>query len=76
MVQHKDHIYDAPTASDIVMSNLDTAALQYHLQSTLLKRFRENILTIWKDVIDTLESFLDYINQIDSTCYINLIMKV
>ena len=33
--------------SDIPVSKFDTAALQYHFQPTLWKRFRDNILKIW-----------------------------
>ena len=46
------------TYSDIAMSKFDTAALQYHFQPTLWKRFRDNISTIWTHGSDTLESFL------------------
>ena len=41
------------------MSKFETAALQYHFQPTLWKRFRDDILTIWTHGTDTLESFLD-----------------
>ena len=44
--------------SDIAMSKFDTAALQYHFQPKLWKRFRDDILTIWIHGSDTLESFL------------------
>ena len=62
--------------SDIAMSKFDTAALQYHFQPTLWKRFRDDILTIWTHGSDTLESFLDYLNQIDSKGKIKLTMQV
>ena len=62
--------------SDIAMSKFDTAALQYHFQPTLWKRFRDDILTIWIHGSDTLESFLDYLNQIDSTGKIKFTMQV
>ena len=51
---------------DIAMSEFDTAALQFHFQPALWKRFRDDISTIWTHGSDTLESFLDYLNQIDS----------
>ena len=41
--------------SDIAMSKFDTAALRYHFQSTLWKRFRDDILVIWTHGTDTLE---------------------
>ena len=47
------------------------ADLQYHFQPTLWKRFQDDILTIWTHGSDTLESFLDYLNQIDSTGKLN-----
>ena len=53
--------------SDIAMSKFDTVALQYNFQPTLWKKFRGDILTIWRHGSDTLESFLDYLSQIDST---------
>ena len=53
--------------SDIAMSKLDTTALPYHLQPTLWTRFRDDILTIWTHGSNTLEWFLYYVNQIDST---------
>ena len=39
--------------SDIAMSKFDTAALQYHFQPTLWKRFRDNILKIWTHSFNT-----------------------
>ena len=51
--------------SDVEMSKFDTAALQYHFLPTLWKRFRDDILIIWTHGSDILESFLDYLNQID-----------
>ena len=52
--------YMCCSCSDIAMSKFDTAVLQYHFQ-------RDYILTIWTHGSDTLESFFDYLNQIDST---------
>ena len=53
--------------SDIAMSKFDTAALQYHFQPSLWKKFQDDILTMWTHGSDTLESFPHYLNQIDST---------
>ena len=50
---------------DIAMSEFNTTALQFHFQPALWKRFRDDISTIWAHGPDTLESFLDYLNQID-----------
>ena len=58
------------------MSKFDTAALQYHFQPKLWKRFRADILTIWTHGTDTLQPFLDYLNQIDSTGKIKFPMQV
>ena len=63
-------------ANYITMSKFDTAALQYHFQPTLGKSFRDDILTIWTHGSDTLESFLYYLNQIDSTGKITFTMQV
>ena len=62
--------------SDFAMSKFDTAALQYHCQPTLWKRFRDDILKIWTHGSDTFESFLDDLNQIDSTGKIKFTMQV
>ena len=40
------------------------------------KKYRDYILTIWTHGSDTLESFLDYLNQIDSTGKIKFTMQV
>ena len=62
--------------SDFAMSKFDTAVLQYHFQPALWKRFRDDNLIIWAHGSDTLESFLDYLNQIDSTGKIKFTMQV
>ena len=62
--------------SDIAMSKFDAAALQNHFQPTLWKRFWDDLLTICTHCSDTLESILDYLNQIDSTGKIKFTMKV
>ena len=62
--------------SDIAMFIFNTAALQYHFQPTMFKRFRDRILTIWTNGTGTLESFLDYLHQIDSTGNIKFTMQV
>ena len=40
------------------------------------KKYRDDILTIWTHGSDTLESFLDYLNQINSTGKIKFTMQV
>ena len=40
------------------------------------KKYRDYILTIWTHGSDTLESFLDYLNQIDLTGKIKFTMQV
>ena len=62
--------------SDIAMFKFDTATLQYPFQPALWKRFQDDILTIWTHGSDTLESFLYYLNQIDSTGQITFAMQV
>ena len=62
--------------SDSAISQFDTAALKYHFEPTLCKRFRDDILTIWTRCFDTPESFLDYLNQIDSIGKIKFTMQV
>ena len=71
MVQRKHHIYPAYT-----ISKFDTTALQYHFQPTLWKIFQDDILTIWTQDSNTSESFLDYLNQIDSTGNIKFTIQV
>ena len=58
------------------MSKFDTAASQYHFELSLWKSFRDGILTIWTHGSDTLESFLDYLNQADPTGKTKLTMQV
>ena len=58
------------------MSKFNTAALQYLFQPTLWKRFWDNVLTAWAHETESLESFLDYLNQIDSAGKIKFIMQV
>ena len=62
--------------SDIAVCKSDTAALQYHSQATLLKRSWDGILIIWTHGSDTLESFIGYLNEINSTGKIKFIMQV
>ena len=62
--------------SDITISKFDTTALQYHFQPTLWKIFQDDILTIWTQDSNTSESFLDYLNQIDSTRNIKFTIQV
>ena len=62
--------------SDITISKFDTTALQYHFQPTLWKIFQDDTLTIWTQDSNTSESFLDYLNQIDSTRNIKFTIQV
>ena len=74
MVQRNDHI--SCSYSDIATSKFDTPPFQYHFQPTLWNRFQDDIFRIWTHGSDTLESFLDYLNQIDLTGKIKFIMQV
>ena len=52
--------------SDIAMSKFDTADLQYHLQPTLWKTFRDDILT-WYWHLNNFLTFLDLTGKIKFT---------
>ena len=62
MVQCKDHICPAHT---VILQCLNLILQLYNIIGW--ERFQDDILTIWTHGSDTLESFLDYLNQIDST---------
>ena len=48
--------------ADITMAYHDKKALSYFLSSTTWKKFRDDIFVAWEHGIDTLSSFLDYLN--------------
>ena len=62
--------------ADIVMANYDVLANQFHLKPKIWKRFRNNIFTLWEHDVDTLPSFLDYLNGMDTTGKIKFTMEI
>ena len=51
--------------ADIAMAYHNKKALSYFLSPTTWKRFRDNVFVAWEHGIDTLPSFLDYLNNVD-----------
>ena len=62
--------------ADIVMAKYDFLVNQLHLKPKIWKRFRDDIFTLWEHGVDTLPSFLDYLNGMDTTGKINLPWKL
>ena len=54
----------------------DRKALSYFLSPTTWKRFRDDIFVAWEHGIDTLPSFLDYLNNVDEAGKIKFTMEV
>ena len=62
--------------ADIAMAKYDSLANEFHLKPKIWKRFRDDIFTLWEHGIDTLPSFLDYLNGIDTTGKIKFTMQI
>ena len=53
--------------SDIAMAHFDNRTENYTLKTTVWKRFRDDVFSVWTYNTNTLPAFLDYLNNIDST---------
>ena len=62
--------------ADIAMAKYDSLANELHQKPKIWKRFRDDIFTLWEHGIDTLPSFLDYLNCIDTTVKIKFTMEI
>ena len=62
--------------ADIAMVKYDFLANQFHLKPKIWKRFRDDIFTLWEHGVDTLPSFLDYLNGMDTTGKIKFTMEI
>ena len=62
--------------ADVAIAYHDKKALSYFLRSTTWKRFRDDISAAWEHGIDTLSSFLDYLNNVDEAGKITFTMEV
>ena len=62
--------------ADIAMAKYDSLANEFHLKPKIWKRFRDDIFTLWEHGIDTLPSFLDYFNSIDTTGKIKFTIEI
>ena len=62
--------------ADIAMAKYDSLANEYHLKPKIWKRFRDDIFTLWEHGIDTLPSFSNYVNGIDTTGKIKFTMEI
>ena len=54
----------------------DFLANQFHLKPKIWKRFIDDIFTLWEHGVDTLPSFLDYLNGMDTTGKIGFTMEI
>ena len=61
---------------DIAMVKYDFSANQFHLKLKIWKRFRDHIFTLREHGVDTLPSFLDYLNGMDTTSKIKFTMEI
>ena len=58
------------------MTDFDKEALEYHLNPTTWKRFRDDVFVLWPHGRESLVLLLDYINTLDPTEKIKFIMEV
>ena len=72
MVQRKDHLCPAHT---VILQFLNLMMQTYNIIISLHSG-QDDILTTWTHGSDISESFLDYLNQIDSTSKIKCTMQV
>ena len=68
--------YMSCSYADIAMAKFDFLANQFHLKPKIWKRFRDDIFTLWEHGVDTLPSFLDYLNGMDTTGKIKFTMEI
>ena len=61
--------------ADIAMAKYDFLANQFHLKPKIWKRFRNDIFTLWEHRVDTLPSFLDYLNGMDTPSKMKFTME-
>ena len=62
--------------ADIAMAKYDFLTNEFYMKRKIWKRFRDDSFTLWEHVADTLPSFLDYLNGMDTTGKIKLIMEI
>ena len=62
--------------AEIAMAKYDSLANELHLKPKIWKRFRDDIFTLWEHGTDTLPSFLDYLNGMDTTGKIKFAMEI
>ena len=62
--------------ADIAMAKYDSLANEFHQKSKIWKRFRDHIFILWEHGTDTLSSFLDYLNGMDTTGKIKFTMDI
>ena len=64
------------SCADTAMAKYDFLANQFHLKTKISKRFRDDILNLWLHGVDTLPSFLDYLNGMDTRGKIKFTMEI
>ena len=58
------------------MTMYESLANEFHLETKIWKRLRDDIFTLWEHGIDKLSSFLDYLIGIDRTGKIKFTMEI
>ena len=62
--------------ADFVMTLYESSANEFHLETKIWKRLRDDIFTLWENGIDKRPSFLDYLIGIDRTGKIKFTMEI
>ena len=62
--------------AEIAMVKYDALANDVYLKPKIWKGFRDEIFTLWEHGINTLPSFLDYLNGMDTTGKIKVTMEI
>ena len=62
--------------ADLALTTFDNRALTYYCSPATWKRFRNDVFVVWIHGYETLDLFLDYLNNLDDTGKIKYTMKV
>ena len=60
---------------DIAMAKYDSLEKKFHLKPSVCKRFRDDVFVLWKHGTASQSSFLDYLNTMDETDILRLILQ-
>ena len=62
--------------ADIAMTKYDSFADRFYLKLSVWKRFRDDVLVLWKRSSVSFSYFLDYLNTMDKTGKIKITMEI